>query len=54
VIQKKALASWQWFVPIVGFMAKSDPSMFDNLSEDLPIYKASCASMLTLEKKVLL
>lgn len=45
VLQKKALATWQWFVPLVSFMAKSDPSLFDNLSEDLPIYKASCLSM---------
>lgn len=35
-------------------MTKSDPSLFDNLSEDLPIYKVSCISMYTLEKKILL
>ncbi len=53
-MHKKALASWQWYVPIVGFLSKVDPSSFDNLSEELPIYKGSCLSMLTLEKKVLL
>jgi len=45
-VQKKALASWQWFVPMIGFLAKKDPSQFDNLSESLPTYKASCIAML--------
>lgn len=53
-IHKKALASWQWYVPLISFMSKVDTSYFDNLSEDLPIYKASCLSMLSVEKKILL
>ena len=53
-IHKKALASWQWYVPLIAFMSKVDTSYFDNLAYDLPIYKSSCLSMLSLEKKVLL
>jgi len=31
-IHKKALASWQWYVPLIAFMSKVDTSYFDNLS----------------------
>jgi hypothetical protein len=54
ILQKKAIQVWQWYVPMIAFVSKVDASSFENISEDLPIYKGSCISMVALEKKVLL